>query len=246
MEFTATIYIITVNQALIFLNNALDSLLSFFLVPPFGSAIFHALHDHENREENQSERYPADQGSESNGTGNRETAAEAASTANFIELTPAFDPANSKQNRWCKYKDERSCQNYHKDPKYFAENRCYEITLEGVAKLTCTATEACLEMVRVRASIASTVVTELIFTEEAGHMVAALSFLNLCSTHWTKDDSICTITPTFECFLHCRFTRCEIAMPLLFATETDRAGALWTLKLPGIHILRNHVAITVW
>ena len=78
------------------------------------------------------------------------------------------------------------------------------------------------------ASIPSTIIAEVIFAEQARHMVASLRFLDLCATHRTKYDSIHTFTPSFESFFHSLLARSAVSMPILFATEANGVIALGT------------------
>lgn len=70
---------------------------------------------------------------------------------------------------------------------------------------------------------AHTEVAELIFAEEAGHVVAALRPLNLCPASWAKDYCVNALVPAFKGPFHGRLTRGAIPMPVLSAPKADRA-----------------------
>ena len=100
-------------------------------------------------------------------------------------------------------------------------------------------------MTRIPASTSSANVAEFIFAKKASHMVASLSLLNLCTTHWAENDSILSLSKAFKTFLNCALTRGTIAMPVFSAAKANCMGTLWALHLLCFQVLSNHISIAV-
>ena len=91
----------------------------------------------------------------------------------------------------------------------------------------------------------STIVAELVLTEEAGHVVAALRSLDLSPAHWAENDAVDACAPPLEFPFHCILTARTIPVPVLAAAEADSVGTLRTVKLFSIHTSRDDITIAV-
>lgn len=101
-------------------------------------------------------------------------------------------------------------------------------------------------MVSPTACVPTTEVAEVIFTEEARHMVAPFNLLDFGAAHGAEDDAVFPRTPAFKRPLHRCLTRRAVAVPVLSAAEADRVAALRAQHLLLVHVFRHHVSIAVW
>ena len=86
---------------------------------------------------------------------------------------------------------------------------------------------------------------ELVLTEAARHVVAALVLLDLTAARGTEGNVVFVlIGPAFKLTLQGFFTSDRLAMPFVSAIETDFGFAGRTLQLSGISVLGLNMCIT--
>lgn len=68
---------------------------------------------------------------------------------------------------------------------------------------------------------------ELVLTESAGHVIAALVFLDSRTAHWAKRDiAFVLFCPTLELHIHSLLTGDQLSMPVVSALKANFCCAL--------------------
>ena len=88
---------------------------------------------------------------------------------------------------------------------------------------------------------------ELIFAEDARHVVTPFVLLDSSAAHGTKGDSFFVLfNPLLQILVHSLGARNLYPMPQLTTLEADFCLALGALQLDRILVLSSHMLVAVW